>query len=107
MVESQAPTTGHSIFKSLTMRVAAVAVAMMLIVLAVFSSVFVLTERQRAKEDILANGKTFAIFSAQNTYNDYKQFYTHPRPEDFSNFKKHVTATLSYNKDVQNMSLLS
>ncbi len=81
--------------------------SVMMVVLAVFSAVFIVSERQKATADIVQNGKTFANFSAKRIYDDYVRFYTHPQANDFANFKNRTVAVLDQNKDVKYVGLLA
>jgi PAS domain S-box-containing protein len=107
MVYNEPSGSGQSFSQSLTFRVAAVAVLVIVIVLAIFSAVFILTERQRSREAILNNGKTFANFSAKPIYDLYVQFYTHAQAANFDNFKQSVEGIMDYNRDVKNIDLLA
>ncbi|HSX17391.1 MAG TPA: ATP-binding protein [Patescibacteria group bacterium] len=94
-------------FHSLTFKVGALAILVLGVVLAMFSAVFIISERQKTSEDILKNGQTFANFSAPRIYDSYVQLYTHPQASDFQAFKSSVSSVLSYNKDVRGVSLLA
>jgi PAS domain S-box-containing protein len=96
----------RSLPESLTFKVGVLATLIMVIVLVVFSTVIIVSERQKARDAILETGKTFAIFSAQAIYDNYVAFYTHPQPEDFENFKARVQAILDFNRDIQSVSLM-
>jgi PAS domain S-box-containing protein len=79
----------------------------MIIVLAIFSGVFIISERQDEKNSILENGQTFANFSAQSIYAQYVGFYVQPLPDDFVAFKSRVKSILDYNEDIKQVSLIS
>jgi PAS domain S-box-containing protein len=96
----------QSPLKSLTLKVSFFATAIMVVVVAVFSTVFIASEWQKVEQNILQNGKTFATFSAKSIYDNYVQFYTHPQPEDFENFKSRVQATLGFDEDIKGVSLM-
>jgi PAS domain S-box-containing protein len=83
------------------------AVLVMMVVLAVFAIIFIVSERRKAVADIVRNGETFANFSANTIYDEYSRFYTHPQASDFEHFKGQVQSILDYNKDVQSVELLS
>jgi PAS domain S-box-containing protein len=107
MADMQPRRTAPLFFKSLTFKVGFLAVLIMAVVLIIFSAVFILSERQKAQQSILENGKTFANFSAESIYDQYVQFYQQPLPEDFVDFKIRVEQILNFNKDVEEVSLLS
>lgn len=94
-------------FRSLTIKVSLMTAGMTLAVLAVITTTFVLFERQKVTADIYRNGQTFATFSAVSIYQNYTQFYTHPQPSDFENFKQNVQAILRDNTDIQDVRMVS
>jgi PAS domain S-box-containing protein len=107
MAYNEPSGSGRSFSQSLTFRVAALSVLIIVIVLAVFSAVFIVSERQRASEAILNNGKIFATFSAQPIYDLYVQFYTHAQSGNFDNFQREVEAIMAYNPDVKDIDLIA
>lgn len=99
------PFAEQPFFQSLRFKVSLIAALMMLVVLLIFSGVSLISERQKAAETILENGRTFAQFSAPSFYDNYVRFYTHPQPEDFNNFKNLVQDALSANKDIKHVTM--
>jgi methyl-accepting chemotaxis protein len=79
----------------------------MLFSLIVISAVFILSERQKIASDIVKNGIIFANSTINKIYDDYVQFYTHPRPEDFDNFKTYTLETLKNNQDIEGVGLIA
>ena len=79
----------------------------MLVSLGIISLVFTISERQKTSRDIIRSGEIFASFSTRKIYDDYVQYYTHPRPEDFENFKDLVQNTLKNNPDVIGVSMIA
>lgn len=77
-----------------------------MISLLAFSLVFISSEREKMMKDIVKNGEIFASFSSKAIYDNFVQYYTHPRVEDFENFKINVTSILANNKDVVGVELL-
>jgi two-component system phosphate regulon sensor histidine kinase PhoR len=101
------PQPTRNRFTSLNFKVGTLAIGVLAVVLTMFSAVFAVSERQKASEDIVQNGKTFAIFSAKQMYDDYVRFYTHPATSDFENFKDSIGDVLAYNRDVKQVSMLA
>ncbi len=100
-------TRKRSLFNSLTFKISFFVTFVMLSALAVFSIVFILSEQKETTEVIIKNGESFANYSAREIYDNYTQYYTHPRPEDFENFKANVELILKNNTDVTRVSLVS
>ncbi len=92
---------------SLAVKVGLVSALVMVVVLAIFSAVNIVSERQKVEQNILANGETFANFSAQNIYEQYNTFYLQPSASGFLSFESRVETVLNYNKDITNVSLLT
>jgi len=92
--------------KSLTFKISFFVILAMVASFVIFSLVFVLSERRELLNDLVKNGETFANFSTRTIYDNYVQYYTHPRPEDFSKFRNTVQEVLSNNTDVVKISLI-
>ncbi len=99
---SKSPLTG-----SLTLKVGLVSAMVMIVVLAIFSGVTIVSERQKVEQNILGNGETFANFSARSIYDQYTSFYLQPLSDSFISFKSGVETILNYNKDITEVSLMS
>ncbi|MFA5000581.1 MAG: HAMP domain-containing protein, partial [Patescibacteria group bacterium] len=74
--------------------------------LLIFSLTFIFSEKNKLSEDIVNSGLIFANFSTKTIYDNYVQYYTHPRPEDFENFKKNIEEVLTNNPDVVGVTLV-
>src|SRR3989339_662589 len=96
-----------SIFNSLVFKMSFYVTLVMLVSLGIISLVFTISERQKTSRDIIRSGEIFASFSTRKIYDDYVQYYTHPRPEDFENFKDLVQNTLKNNPDVIGVSMIA
>lgn len=105
-MDGAAPTR-RGIFDSLVFKMSAFVSFVMLFSLLIISAVFILSERQKISSDIVKSGKIFATSTIQKTYADYVQYYTHPRPEDFDNFKTYTQETLKNNEDIEYMSFIA
>jgi two-component system, OmpR family, sensor histidine kinase ResE len=92
---------------SLVVRISLMLVLMTLLVFAVGSSALIVFDRQKNLADIYRNGETFATFSALPIYDNYAQFYTHPEPSDFRNFKQNVSAIMSHDTDIRQVEMVS
>ena len=93
-------------YKTLAFKVGMFIVFVMAFSLFVFSFVFVFFAQDELKKDILINGQTFANFSTNTIYNNFVQYYTHPRQEDFDTFKSNVQTILANDPDVVGVSLI-
>jgi HAMP domain-containing protein len=92
--------------KSLAFKISVFVVSVMLISLVAFSLVFISSERNKLAADIIKSGESFANFSTREIYENYIQYYAHPRPEDFQTFKENVQVILANNPDIVRVSLL-
>lgn len=95
----------RAIYNSLIFRMSLFVSFVLLFSLTIISVVFMLSERQKILSDIVKSGKVFANSTILKIYNDYVQYYTHPRPEDFENFKQFTQETLKNNEDIIGVSL--
>jgi nitrogen fixation/metabolism regulation signal transduction histidine kinase len=97
----------RAIFDSLVFKMSFFVSFIMLLSLLIISTVFIFSERQKITSDIVKTGEIFANSTVQKIYADYVQFYTHPTPEDFENFKTFTQATLKNNQDVADVSMIA
>jgi methyl-accepting chemotaxis protein len=95
----------RNLFDSLVFKMSFFVSFIMLLSLLIISVVFIMSERQKVLSDIVKTGKIFANSTIQKIYGDYVQYYTHPRPEDFENFKKLTQETLKNNEDIAGVSM--
>jgi len=95
------------IFNSLVFKISFFVTLILFISLAVFSFVFVVSERSEILKDIVKNGEVFAHSTVEKIYGDYAQYYIHPLPEDFETFKQLTQTTLNNNKDVIGVNLIA
>ncbi len=72
----------------------------------IYSFVFITSERNRIKDEILTNGTTFGEFSSNTIYQNYIRYYRHNTEEDFQLFKTIVEGELEKNEDVVKIQLL-
>lgn len=93
-------------FRSLKFKISAFIILLLVISFFIFSAIFILSEKQNLRKDIVRNGEVFASFSAKTIYDNYVSYYTHNTKEDFENFKKNISDILSKNKDVVNIKLV-
>lgn len=107
MAENQPQHIHRAFYQKLAFKLAFLAVLLMVVVLVVISAVFLIREYQEEDTGILENGQTFAQFTAEPLYDDYVQYYSQPSPEDFDRFKHHLSAILSNNEDVKQVTLIS
>lgn len=92
--------------KSLAFKISVFVVFLMLVSLVAFSLVFISSERSKLSADIVKSGTSFANFSTREIYDNYIQYYSHPRPEDFQTFKNNVQMILTNNPDIVRVSLV-
>ena len=92
---------------SLTFKISMFIITIMVISLTIFSLVFISSERNKLVQDIVKNGQIFASFSTQTIYDNYVQYYSHPRPEDFETFKTNISTLLGNNVDISKINLIS
>jgi methyl-accepting chemotaxis protein len=97
----------RAIYDSLVFKMSFFVSSVMLFSLLVISGVFIVSERAKISSDIVKSGKVFANATVQKIYADYVQYYTHPAPDDFENFKNYTQATLKNNEDVVAVSLIA
>lgn len=105
-MDGTAPTR-RAIFDSLVFKISFFVSFIMLLSLLIISAVFIYSERQKISSDIVKTGEIFANSTVPKIYSDYVQYYTHPAPEDFDNFKTYTQATLKNNTDVVEVSLMA
>jgi methyl-accepting chemotaxis protein len=91
----------------LTLKIVVVLTVLIIGCMLVFSSMFIESQYSRLRDNIIENGRIFALFSAQSIYNDYVALYTHPSAGEFEVFKDSVKSKLEGSKDIVKVSLVS
>ncbi len=92
---------------SLVVKIIVYGVATVFVSLAIFSSIFLISQRSELNEQIIDKGKIFSEFTAKSFYDDYISFYTHSSESNFLIFKNRSIERLDLNPDIVNIALLS
>ncbi len=93
-------------FGKLTFKLSLLVIFLIILSLAIFSTVFLLFERNKTTEDIYNNGIVFAEFATSDIYSNYLNYYTHGSTDDFAVFKDQINKTLSKNKDIVHVNII-
>lgn len=94
-------------FKSLTLGVTLLIVSIAAAVMTVFSTVFIVSQRQRTIDTVTANSQAFASLSASVIDDTYTQYYDSTESGVFAKLQETMRGTLAKNTDTKRVQLVS